>query len=89
MGCFLILKRKLLNFQSEQSLLVKLKPAVGFEADAGVQSPSIRPKADESGQEAAWGKIDFNGEMKEEAEGNAVTWKTAAGSRDERDSREK
>lgn len=42
------------------------------------------PKADESGQEDAWGKIDFNEEMKEEEGGNAVAWKTAVSSRDER-----
>lgn len=45
------------------------------------KAPTSGPKADESGQEDAWGKIDFNEEMKEE-EGNAVAWKTAAGSRD-------
>lgn len=39
---------------------------------------------DDSGQEDAWGKIEFNEGMKEEEEGNAVAWKTAACSRDER-----
>lgn len=73
LGCFLILTQQLLNFQSEQGLVVQLKPAADFEADAGFKAPTSDPKADESGQEAAWGKIDFNGERKEEAEGNAVT----------------
>lgn len=41
---FFILTQKLPNFQSEQCLLVKLKPAVGLEIVAGVQSPNIRPK---------------------------------------------
>lgn len=48
------------------------------------EAPTSHPKADKSGQEDAWGKIDFNEEMKEEEEGNVVTWKTAAGDRDER-----
>lgn len=48
------------------------------------KAPTSGPKADESGQEDAWGKIDFNEEKKEEEEGNAVAWKAAAGSRDER-----
>lgn len=42
------------------------------------------PKVAKTGQENAWRKIDFNEEMKKKEEGNAVTWKTAAGSRDEK-----
>jgi len=44
-GFFIILTQKLLDFQSEQCLVVKLKPAVGFEIVAGVQSHNIRAKS--------------------------------------------
>lgn len=45
------------------------------------EAPTSSPKADESGQEDAQGKINFNEEMEEEEEGNVVAWKIAAGSR--------
>lgn len=42
---FFILTQKLLNFQSEQCVLVKPKPAAGFEIVSSVQSPNIRPES--------------------------------------------
>lgn len=42
------------------------------------------PKVAKTGPEDAWGKRNFNEEMRKKEEGNAVTWKSAAGSRDER-----
>lgn len=47
------------------------------------KSPS-GPKVAKTGPEDAWEKIDFNEEIRKKEERNAVTWKSAAGGRDER-----